>query len=99
MFRPCPAQACKALLATAILLLLIWVLHRMRVWVAARMLPLVQEKSSQLRVGGEVIIHGELVLRAVTWVFAIGYWLVTLLLIYEWLGYVSGALSLYPSLG
>ena len=80
----------KALLATVILLLLVWVLHRIRVWVAARILPLVQEKSSQLRVGGEVILNGELVLKAVTWVFAIFYWLVTLLLIYEWLGYTLG---------
>ncbi len=54
------------------------------------MLPLVQEKSSRLRVDGAVLINGELVLKAVTWVFAIGYWLLTLLLIYEWLGYVLG---------
>jgi small-conductance mechanosensitive channel len=80
----------KALLATIILLLLVWVLHRMRVWVAARILPLVQEKSSKLRIGGEVIVHGELVLKAVTWVFAIFYWLATLLLVYEWLGYTLG---------
>jgi small-conductance mechanosensitive channel len=80
----------KALLATVILLLLVWVLHRMRVWVAARILPLVQEKSSKLRIGGEVIVHGELVLKTVTWVFAIFYWLATLLLIYEWLGYTLG---------
>jgi len=78
----------KALLATVILLLLIWVLHRVREWFAARVLPLAQQKSSQLRVGGEVILHGELVLRVVTWVFAICYWFVTLLLVYEWLGYV-----------
>ena len=80
----------KALLATGILLLLIWVLHRMRVWVAARILPLVQEKTSQLRIDGEVILNGELVLKAVTWIFAIFYWLVTLVLIYEWLGYTLG---------
>jgi len=80
----------KALLATIILLLLGWVLHRVRVWVAARMLPLAQQKSSQLRVGGEVILNGELVLKAVTWIFALCYWLVTLVLIYEWLGYTLG---------
>lgn len=79
-----------ALLATLILLLLMWVLHRGREWVAARMLPLVQEKSSRLRISGEVILNGELVLKAVTWGFAICYWLVTLLLIYEWLGYTLG---------
>ncbi len=80
----------KALMATGVLLLLIWVLHRMRVWIAARILPLVQEKTSQLRIDGEVILNGELVLKAVTWVFAIFYWLVTLVLIYEWLGYTLG---------
>ena len=80
----------KALLATVILLLLVWVLHRIRVWVAARILPLAQEKSSKLRVGGEAIVHGELVVRVVTWVFAICYWLVTLLLIYEWIGQTLG---------
>ena len=80
----------KALIATAVLLLLVWVLHRIRVWVAARMLPLVQEKSSKLKVDGEVILNSEFVLKTVTWVFAICYWLVTLLLIYEWLGYLLG---------
>jgi small-conductance mechanosensitive channel len=80
----------KALIATAVLLLLVWVLHRIRVWVAARMLPLVQEKSSKLRVDGEVILNSEFVLKTVTWVFAIFYWLVTLLLVYEWLGYLLG---------
>jgi len=79
-----------ALMATAILLLLVWVLHRIRVWVAARMLPLAQEKSSMLKVDGEVILNGDIVLKGVTWVFATFYWLVTLLLIYEWLGYLLG---------
>ncbi len=79
-----------ALVATAMLLLLVWVLHRIRVWVAARMLPLVQEQSSKLQVNGEMIINGEIVLKAVTWVFATFYWLITLLLIYEWLGYLLG---------
>lgn len=79
-----------ALLATFILLLLMWVLHRIRVWVAARILPLVQEKSAQLRISGEVILNGEIVLKAGTWGFAICYWLVTLVLIYEWLGYTLG---------
>ena len=83
-------SAAMALIATAILLLLVWVLHRMRVWVAARMLPLVQEQSSKLRIDGEMILNGEIVLKAVTWVFATFYWLVTLLLIYEWLGYLLG---------
>jgi small-conductance mechanosensitive channel len=80
----------KALLATGILLLLMWVLHRIRVWIAGRILPLVQEKSSLLRIDGEVILNGELVLKGVTWIFAIVYWLVTLVLIYEWLGYTLG---------
>jgi small-conductance mechanosensitive channel len=80
----------KALLATVILLLLVWGLHRMRVWVAARMLPLVQEKSSQLRVDGEALLNGEFVLKGVTWLFAIFYWFVTLLLVYEWLVYSMG---------
>jgi hypothetical protein len=79
-----------ALLATVILLLLVWGLHRIRVWVAARMLPLVQEKSSRLQVDGEVLFNGEFVLKGVTWLFAIFYWLVTLLLVYEWLVYSMG---------
>lgn len=83
----------KALLATAILLLLMWMLHRIRVWIAARILPLVQEKSSRLRIGEEEIVHGEIVVRVVTWIFAIFYWLITLLLVYEWLGY---SLGLFP---
>lgn len=83
----------KALLASIILLLLIRVLHRIRVWIAARVLPLVQEKSSLLRINGEVILNGELVLKAVTWIFAFFYWLVTLVFIYEWLGYT---LELFP---
>jgi small-conductance mechanosensitive channel len=80
----------KALLATFILLLLVWGLHRVHVWVAARIMPLAQQKSAQLRVGGEVILHGEFVLRAVSWLLAIGYWLVIVLLVYEWLGYSMG---------
>ena len=80
----------KAILAMLTLLLLMWMLHRIRVWVAARMLPLVQEKSSQLRIDGEVILNGEIVLKAVTWIFATFFWLVTLVLVYEWLGYTLG---------
>ncbi len=80
----------KALLATVVLLLLVWVIHRMRVWVTGRILPLVQEKSSQLRIDGEALLNGELVLKAVRWVFAIFYWLVTLVMINEWLGYTLG---------
>ena len=53
-------SAAMALIATAILLLLVWVLHRMRVWVAARMLPLVQEQSSKLRIDGEMILTAKL---------------------------------------
>jgi small-conductance mechanosensitive channel len=80
----------KASLATVILLLLVWGLHRMRVWVAARITPLAQQKSSQLRVDGEILFNGEFVLKGVTWLFAIFYWLVTLLLVYEWLVYSMG---------
>jgi small-conductance mechanosensitive channel len=80
----------KAFLATLILMLLVWVLHRIRIWIAARILPLIQEKSSRLRVDGEAVLNGEFVLKAVTWFFAIFYWLATLLLIYEWLGYTLG---------
>jgi len=81
----------KALLATVILLLLSWMLHHIRVWVASRFIPLIQEKSSRLKVDGEAILNSEAVLKTVTWVFRICYWLVTLLLIYEWLGYVLGS--------
>jgi small-conductance mechanosensitive channel len=80
----------KASLATVVLLLLVWVLHRMRGWVAARILPLAQEKSSRLRVDGEVLFNGEFVLKFVTWLFAIFYWFATLLLVYEWLVYSMG---------
>jgi len=77
-----------ASLATLILLLLVWCLHRLREWGAERILPLAQEKSSQLRLGGEAIVGGELVLNVVRKLLAFFYWLVILLLLYEWLGFV-----------
>jgi len=77
-----------AALATIILLLLVWILRQVRGWVAARILPLAQQKSSQLRVGGEVILRGELVLGIVSRVMTLCYWLGILLLFYQWLGYV-----------
>jgi small-conductance mechanosensitive channel len=77
-----------AALATIILLFLLAMLHRLRSWVADRLLPMAEKKSEQLRVGGEVIIHSDLVIGFVRRVLLLCYWLVTLLLFYEWLGYV-----------
>ena len=75
-------------LATVILLLLLSMLHRLRGWVAARLLPMAEQKSAQLRVGGEVILRSEFVLGVVGRLLRFCYWLATLLLIYQWLGYV-----------
>jgi small-conductance mechanosensitive channel len=77
-----------AALATTILLVLVWILRRVRGWLAERIMPLAEKKSSQLRVGGEAIFHGEWVLGVVSWVLAIIYWFLILLLLYEWLGYI-----------
>lgn len=78
----------KSMLATFFLVLLGWILHHIRLWVSAIILPRVQEKTSQLRIGGEVILNGELVLKAVTMIFSICYWIMIALLINEWLGFV-----------
>lgn len=77
-----------ASLATVILGLLVWMLNRLRGWLAARILPLAEQKSAQLRIGGEVILRSEFVIGVVQRLLNLCYWLVTLLLIYEWLGYV-----------
>jgi small-conductance mechanosensitive channel len=79
-----------AALATTILLVLVWILRRIRGWLAVRIMPLAEKKSSQLRVGGEAIFHGEWVLGVVSWVLAIIYWFLILLLLYEWLGFILG---------
>jgi len=77
-----------AALATFILLVLVWCLHRLREWMAGKLLPLVQRKSSQLRLGGEVIVRSEFVLNVVRRLLLLFYWLVILLLIYEWLSFI-----------
>jgi small-conductance mechanosensitive channel len=77
-----------AALATAILLLLLAILRRSRDWVAARIIPMAEQKSAQLRVGGEVVLRSEFVLGVVGRLLRLCYWIATLLLVYQWLGYV-----------
>lgn len=79
-----------AALASAILVLLLAMLRRGRDWVAARLLPLAEQKSAQLRIGDEVILRSDFVIGALGRFLKFCYWLFTLLLIYEWLGYVLG---------
>ncbi len=76
--------------ATAIYGFLLWVLRRIGGAVTRRMLRLADATAGQLRIGGTEILQRERTLRVVRRLLQVGYWVIVLLLTYEWIGFVLG---------
>ncbi len=76
------------LAATLVAALLIWMLNRTRRWLATRLVNLAHRQAERLTVGGESFFQRErlliLVQRGVTFL----YWLLVLILLYDWLSFV-----------
>jgi small-conductance mechanosensitive channel len=79
-----------SLAATAILALLIWVLGRVRGAAAKRLTDLAGVHAGKLQVAGTELVNRERLLSLVQWLVKLVYWVFTLLLVYEWLGFVLG---------
>ncbi len=67
---------------------LLWLLWRFGRFVTGRMLRFADAKAHKLQVGGMALMHRERILHIVQRTLRIGFWLLALLLTYEWLGLV-----------
>jgi small-conductance mechanosensitive channel len=85
--------ALRAALATAMAGALVWGLLALRRRVAARILQTAARQADRLKLGGAEVVQRERVLSWVRWSLAILFWIVVLLIGYEWLGFV---LSSFP---
>ena len=79
-----------SLAATAILALLIWLMGRLRGAAAKRLTDLAGAHAGKLQVAGAELVNRERLLLLVQWLVKLVYWAFTLLLVYEWLGFVLG---------
>ncbi len=76
--------------ATLVYFLVLWVLRVVGGAIAKRMLRLAGEAAGHIKIGGAEIVHRERALRFVASTLRIGFWVIVLLVTYEWLGYVLG---------
>ena len=83
----------KALLATAVMGLVIGALQWSRKAFGRWLVPLSQSHTERLQLGGVTLLQRERVASAVQWLQKVVFHLLTLLVIFEWLGYV---LSCFP---
>lgn len=79
-----------SLLATLILAALVWALRRVRTTVVRRLGSLAEAHAARLKVGGTELVNRDRLLALVQWLVQIVTWLLGLLLVYEWLGFVLG---------
>jgi small-conductance mechanosensitive channel len=77
-----------SLAATGILILLIWGLRRLRLALTRRLTALAETHAGKLRLGGTELVNRERLLFLVQWLVNLVSWVVTLLLVYEWLGFI-----------
>jgi small-conductance mechanosensitive channel len=77
-----------SLAATGILVLLIWGMRRLRLAITRRMTALAETHAGKLRLGGTELVNRERLLFLVQWLANLLSWVVTLLLVYEWLGFI-----------
>jgi small-conductance mechanosensitive channel len=77
-----------SLAATGILILLIWGLRRLRLALTRRLTALAETHARKLRLGGSELVNRERLLFLVQWLVNLLFWVVTLLLVYEWLGFI-----------
>ena len=77
-----------ALLATAVLVLLVWALRRIRLAVTRRLTAMAETHAAKLQLGGAEIMNRERLISLVHWLVNTVAWVVMLLLAYEWLGFI-----------
>ncbi len=74
-------------IATAILVAVIWILARIRGFIAAKLARLAAHHAGRLRVGGHALFGREQVFTAARGLTTILFWLLVGAAVYEWLGY------------
>ena len=79
-----------ALVATLILVFLIWGMRRIRRAAVQRLGGLAEAHAGRLKLGGTELVNRERLLSLVQWLVNVVSWVITLLLVYEWLGFVLG---------
>ena len=79
-----------SLAATAALVLLVWLLGRLRGAATRRLTVLARAHAGKLQVAGAELVNRERLLLLVQWLVKLVYWTITLLIAYEWLGFVLG---------
>jgi small-conductance mechanosensitive channel len=78
------------LAATVALVLLIWLLNRVRNWLTLRLTSLAHTHAERLTVGGESLMNRERLLQLVQRGVTLVYWVLVLFIIYDWLGFSLG---------
>ncbi len=79
-----------SLLATFALVALLWLNRRARHAATARLSALAEAQAGKLKLGGSEILNRERLLSFVQWLVTLVSGLVTLLIVYEWVGFVLG---------
>ena len=79
--------------ATAVFALILFVVARVRGWVAARLLAVAERQAAALKIGGARIVESNSLLPYLQRAIDIGRWLLVALLSYEWASFV---LSCFP---
>lgn len=74
-------------LATVVLLVVVWLISRARGWLTVRLTRLAHSHAERLKVGGESLVNRERMLQLVRRIVTLAYWIVVLALFYEWLGF------------
>jgi len=74
-------------LATVVLLVVVWLISRVRGWLTVRLTRLAHSHAERLKVGGESLVNRERMLQLVRRIVTLAYWIVVLALFYEWLGF------------
>jgi len=77
-----------ALLATLFAGLLIWLLHRLRLWLRQRLVALGQRHRDRLAVGGKSLLSGDRIFRLARAFTAGVYFVLVLIVAAEWVGFV-----------
>jgi small-conductance mechanosensitive channel len=86
-------NAAKAGVATAIATLLVWVLARLRGWIAKALANIGSRHAGRLKVGGQALFGREQVFALARFLTIATFWLLAAFVVYEWLAYT---MSLFP---
>jgi small-conductance mechanosensitive channel len=74
-------------IATAILVAVLWILVRVRGWIAAAFARLGSRHAGRIRVGGQALFGREQVFAIARGITTAFFWLLVAAAVYEWLGY------------